>query len=242
MATGLESNDFVIRVDREGKPSSFVLHAQRRLLDELCRVSFSSNSIDITTDSGGLYAIFGDLKTGVLSSSLRAVISGSGRKYSINSDAICEQLVTGAIAGRETCFLGIERLDGCGTTAIGNTRISLRKFDRGVSDSLPKFRDLRACVDYQLEVLRSRFREIGGLAADRGISMGLSGGYDSRLMLLMTLAVGIPVFPFTYSSDYHDKECSVASAVTQRAGLELRKIPIRAMEELSPSALDLYLS
>lgn len=237
MATSVDYNDFVIEIGRECKPSTLAWHDQRRLLGELCRVSVSSNSIDITTDTGGLFAIFGDLKTGVLSSSLRAVISGSDRKYSLNSDAICEQLVTGAIAGRETCFLGIERLDGCGMSSIGATRISFRKFDRGAPAPLPTFRDPRACVDYQLEVLRSRFKEIGGLAADRGISMGLSGGYDSRLMLLLALEAGIPVHPFTFSSGHHVEECSVASAVAQRAGLELREIPLRAMEELSPSAL-----
>ncbi|MBN1461636.1 MAG: hypothetical protein JXA57_19060 [Armatimonadetes bacterium] len=239
MKHGFEHGDFVLAVGHEGGTEVPRCDATPASVSEMCRVSIVPGAIEITTDSGGIYAVFGDLETGVLSSSMTAVLAGGGRKRAINSDALCEQLVTGAIAGQETSFRGIERLDGCGTKSVRGTRVSFQRFGRGEEcPSPPSFRDSQACIDFQLGVLRARFRDIGAIVGDRGVSMGLSGGYDSRLMLLLALEARIPVHPFTFASASHTRERAIAGELARHLGLNLRSVVVRPMDELDDTALD----
>ena len=76
------------------------------------------------------------------------------------------------------------------------------------------------------------------MAGDAGVSMGLSGGYDSRLMLLLAVEAGIPVSPFTFVSDCHVKEIAVARALAHSVGLKLRRIPVRRWTDLSEEELE----
>ena len=204
----------------------------------LCDFAVSSGSLKITTDSGRLYAVFGDREVGILSSSLRVVLTETGRKYRINREALCEQLVTGAVAGSETVFEGIERLDGSVISFSHGTRVTMKTADAEADEPPPTFRSASACIDYQLEVLRTHILEIADSTSNCAISMGLSGGYDSRLMLLLALDAGIPLLPFTFTSPNHRKESGIAEELAKRAGLDLRQIPLRSTAELDDVSLE----
>ncbi len=236
MTTGIENGDFVVRISRGGATVCGEKSATRARF--LCDVAASSDSLKITTDSGRLYAVFGDREAGILSSSLRSVLMGSGGRYRIDREALCEQLVTGAVTGSETIFEGIERLDGSGVSASLGTRITLQVMDTGGNESPPMFRSAGACIDYQLDVLRTHFLEIADLTSDCAISMGLSGGYDSRLLLLLALDAGVPILPFTFTSPNHRKESGIAEELARRAGVDLRRIPLRSTAELDDVSLE----
>ena len=158
-----------------------------------CVVLEWNDRIDIITDAGNTYAIFGDRKDGIVSSSLHMALVASGRKRALNRDALCEQLITGAVTGEDTCFEGIERLNGCGTIRAGNVPITCQQAPLPISDVSEECGGFDGCVKHQLTVLCKHFETIRSLAGTRGVSMGLSGGYDSRLMLLLALQAGISV-------------------------------------------------
>jgi hypothetical protein len=236
MTLEAKCGDFIMEVGRDDAAAAPLNAGTAFDIPTLCRITTSPGSIEITTDSGGLYAIFGDRETGVISSSLQAVCS-QGRKYPVNTAALCEQLITGAVAGRETCFQGIERMDGIGPITIGKTQVTFRRFDMGVPAPPRKFRDARSCADFQLEVLRAYFQKIGQLSGARGVSLGLSGGYDSRLMLLLAKEAKIPVHPFTFASPDHTKEFEIATRLAELTGVPLRKVAVRSWTDLDAPAL-----
>lgn len=206
--------------------------------NRLRRVALNNGSVEIQTDAGGLFAVFGDLGAGVVSSSLRAVVASGRRCYGVNRDALCEQLVTGAVVGRETIFEGVERLDGAGELVVAGTRVFLHRSSLATSELPARFSNRQSCRDFQLEVLRRYFQQIRGVAGERGVSIGLSGGYDSRLMLLLCLDAGISVHPFTFASAAHEKELAVASEVAQQSGVVLRAVPVRPMDQLDAASLE----
>lgn len=236
MTASIESGDFMVVMERGGTTVRDEETAARARF--LCHVAASPGAVEIATDPGRLYAVFGDRDAGILSSSLRAVLTASGRRYRINREALCEQLVIGAVAGRETVFEGIERLDGWGVFSTNGIKVSLFLADSAADEPPPSFRNAGACVDFQLEILRTHFREIAEFGPDRPVSIGLSGGYDSRLMLLLALDAGIPIRPFTFTSPHHRTESAIAGELARRAGLDLRQIPLRSMDELDDASLE----
>jgi len=154
---------------------------------------------------------------------LKSDCSAAG-KLSFDRDSLCEQLITGGFASFD------QRLDN----GVLDHRISgpIRIEPASEYDSFD------ACVDYQLEVLRGLFSRIREMAGEKGVSMGLSGGFDSRLMFLLAIDAGIPVHPFTFGSEQHVEEIQVAEAVAKVAGLTLRSIPVREWVDLNEGQLD----
>lgn len=230
-------NDFIMFLGHNDISGTLNDEGKAFNIPTLCCVTSLPGSLEITTDPGGIYAVFGDRKNGVISSSLRRVLSQGGRKYQINGDALCEQLVTGAVTGRETCFHGLERIDGCGVFELGGTRVTCRRFNTDTGEPPRRFYDARTCMDFQLEVLRMLFKKIAVQAGAHGVSMGLSGGYDSRLMFLLALEAKIPIHPFTFVSSNHAKEYEIADKLAAQAGISLHKVAVSPMSDLDDIAL-----
>ncbi len=228
--------DFLVALRLGGQQAPVVAKAAH-VPEELCCIVTSPGAVEIVTDAGGLYAVFGDRLTGVFSSSLAVVVRKSGRKYPVNRNALIEQLIIGAVSGRDTLFQGVERLDGCGTVSVLGQRMVLSHSQAARPRAPGKWTRRRFCIDLQVDVLRERFRRIADMAGAGGVSMGLSGGYDSRLMLALALEAGIAVSPFTFSSPNHHREQVVAGELAAVAGLELRDIPVRPLAQLDESAL-----
>ncbi len=230
--------DFMLSL-APGSPRPVMLDLGSELQKGLLRCLIPRNgSIEVQSDAGGLFAVFADRDAGVVSSSLCAVLRAGHRRYAINTEALREQLVTGAISGRETLFHGIERLDGAGQYRIGTTQVTFTRLP-SKTDGFPlTFRSRRACIDFQLEVLRSYFADLAATLGHKGASMGLSAGFDSRLMLALALDAGISLSPFTYESSSHNDEIVIAELVASHAGLALRRIPVRSLSALQPADLE----
>jgi len=107
-----------------------------------------------------------------------------------------------------------------------------------VSEEARPYLSFSHCVDAQLAALRLHFQLIRQLAGDAGVSIGLSGGYDSRLVLLLAVEAGIPVHPYCYGSPKHAQENALAQQVSAAAGLPLRVIPVRRWTDLKEGDLE----
>lgn len=142
----------------------------------------------------------------------------------LDNDNLVEVLVIGGVTSRAGCSEGHGEITSPRSGAEKLQDRRCRSFD--------------GCVDFQLETLRRYFRKIREMAGDRGVSMGLSGGYDSRLMLLLAVEAKINVQPFTFSSEAHTKEMSVAHALAGSLGMDLRVIPVRKWTQLTPEELE----
>jgi hypothetical protein len=86
-------------------------------------------------------------------------------------------------------------------------------------------------------VLRKYFDRIHALSEESGTSLGISGGYDSRLLLLLATEAGLTIFAYTYSSPGHGQEQAAAEELTRHAGIPLKSMPVRTWLHLDDRQL-----
>jgi len=86
-------------------------------------------------------------------------------------------------------------------------------------------------VDRQVEVLRKYFQSIRATAEAHGIDIGLSGGYDSRLLLLLASESGVPISAHTFAGLAHLLEREIAGELARLTHVELRPVPVRLLED-----------
>jgi len=177
-----------------------------------------------------LRATFEVVSSGRHHESFRKAIEDFAEPPDINVNALCEALVVGAVSGSETLVHGVFQVPvtfpqtGCGRqhSSESGGRRRLRSRSRLASS--------HECVEYLLEKLRGLFARIAFAVGERPVSLGLSGGYDSRLMLALALDAGLKISAFTFRSKAHSNESAVARALAEIAGVELRGVPVRPLD------------
>lgn len=199
-----------------------------------CLVFLEELSVRFLTDAGNMFSIFADAEQGIVSSSLQAVLVTSGRKQTIHPDALCEQLVVGTTTGLDTCFEHIKRVNGCGDLNLGGVVGFCQQATTDELPEPPRMTGRDSWIEWQLQILREYFMMVRMIAGPGGISVGLSSGFDSRLILLLAIEAGIQVHPFSYFSNHHTNEYSIASLIADHTGLNLRPVKVRAVDVLEP--------
>lgn len=174
------------------------------------------------TDRAGIQNVFYCTRLGVISSSFLAVIYACKKPLNINRLAVTEVLTTGNLVGPDTLIKEISRF------LIHNPR----KFERlqliyRPGQKIPAFcRDkYENCLQQQIRLLEDYFKAIKGFADHYGLSSGITGGFDSRLLLILAKKF-LANFQF-YSTwrKIKDKSFIAAKKVCSAASLELRTIP-----------------
>lgn len=210
---------------------------REELVGFYCLLFFDGLRVVLATDSSDLHHVFSNADGTVIASSLQAVLVADGARHAVSRDALVEQLLTGSIAGPDTLFDDIVVL----------TRESQREFrspiaEFSVADSAalpdePCRESFSECVERQLTELRKYFERIRVLSGEAGTSLGISGGYDSRLLLLLAKEAGLPIFAYTYSSPAHEREQTVAGELAEHARVPLKPIPVRTWTQLDDQQL-----
>lgn len=228
----------------------------KRLLSDLHSGSFDSNELRGTyclihhhnqqlklyVDPMGLYHVFFDENRQAVSSSHLAVLGAAPKRLPINRMALLERLTTGWILGPETIAEGIFVY----TPAIHHD----------LEGKWYSFKNLRSayqppgamegcggnqeeCADYQLEHLRMYFHDVRALASEMGVEIGLSGGYDTRLIFLLSKELE-PVIPsvhshWTNANDVPNVE--IAKKVAASRGLDVNVTRTPELEVMNEDAL-----
>lgn len=211
-------------------------------LGAYCIAEVNSQKINIQLDSGNLYAVFVDEGNGFISTSLNAILNQNKCKWKIDKLVLSEQILTGSVVGKETPFIGIERLIRDGVMNLDPIVIIYRTEQAENNNSFGrlnhnKLNSIEYCSDYMLSVLRDYFRVIKEFVGDRSVSLGVSGGYDSRLLVLLARDAGLKIQAYTYESPNHVDELRIATDIAQALGLTLRRIPVRLWGDLDLNSL-----
>lgn len=207
---------------------------REELVGFYCLLFFDGTRVSMATDPSGLYHVFSNVDGMVISNSLQAVLVADGARHTVNRDTLLEQLLTGSIAGPDTLFADIMLLT---KEAQRTFKSPVTRFESG--ELMPDESDrqctgsLRECVEHQLGVLRGYFTRMRKLTGRSCVSLGLSGGYDSRLLLLLAREAGLPVSAHTYSSGAHNAEQSVAEELARCTGIQLAPIVVKTWEHLN---------
>jgi hypothetical protein len=134
-----------------------------------------------------LFHVFTNEENTVFSSSFAAVLKAGPLKYALNVPAVIENMLTGYIIGPETIVKNIYLADNQYQAKFKNSCIKFLPHpqDNRLENPASKL-SFEQCVDQQIEVLDVYFEAFKQLVEDvGGVDIGLSGGYDSRVLALM---------------------------------------------------------
>ena len=180
-----------------------------------------------------LFHIYVNKGRSALGSSFLAVAAGEGGPPRINKRAVLQNLLTGCQFGGTTLIEGIERVP----TVSGVAGSFGFQVIEPSEPSFPAFRSFDEAVD---GIERELDRYVGGLSLagiPAGVSVGLSGGYDSRLLLGLLAKHGIGVIPHTHYRDPEDTDGRIARKLAEWAGRPILTVPVPPVGELSPARM-----
>lgn len=146
-------------------------------------VLYVNGCIYITNDDENLYPVYVNNRNKIVSSSFLA-IAEQLQKLSINRLSVIENLITGCSFGFDTYFNEIKRMRWGNEVILPDTikYIPLTK-NPGEKTKSPK----NEVYDLQRQALIQWFKTFSSFANEHGCEIGLSSGYDSRLLLALSL-------------------------------------------------------
>jgi hypothetical protein len=93
--------------------------------------------------------------------------------------------------------------------------------------------DFNACVRAQLDILKVYYNSINLLATQYGVDIGLSGGYDSRLNLLLAISNQLRISAHTHVSAEHHIESRIAELLATEKGIALKAPSVRHPQDMA---------
>ena len=190
------------------------------LLGGFCLIVCRGGRFDLRLDPSGLYQIFRDSKGGVISSSMLAILHSRSGRWEVDPGAVLENLCLGFNLAPTTWFNGILRLDGLSTE---NSEFPAAKLVKIPASKQVKvdYGSRQQCLEAQLHGLRRYFRCIQPVVRDCGVHIGLSGGYDSRLLLGLARELGVKPSAHSHFKNPPDGDLAVARRLARVESLEL---------------------
>ena len=206
---------------------------QTRLRGNFALFVWVNGRLSLLTDALDVCHVFVDRERARFSTSLLALLASWPSKQRLNRLAVLEKLATGYVVGPETVVDGIERLTpvtrkqfkapDLAVIPPPSYRLSLESPGQSFADSV---------VEHTRQ-LQQYFTDIAPLGRQLGVDIGLSSGYDSRLLALLAR----PVFPNLslhthWVRGVHDAEKARAEVLARALRLELRVHPEAVFESL----------
>ncbi len=177
------------------------------LLGCYCLLFCNKTDISILTDRMNLFHVFVNDDVTVISSSFAAVLKAGLNKYRLNFAAAIENILTGYIIGPETIVRGISLADVRYRKSFCCEGVKFMALSSCGQISEPlRFVKFDECVDEQLAELDQYFYSFRNIVDEvGGVDIGLSGGYDSRLLILLAKKHFAKLYAHTH---FHHKTTS----------------------------------
>jgi hypothetical protein len=201
-------------------------------------IFLAGGRLSILNDRLNVHHIFIDEQATRLSTSFLALLASHKGPLALNRPALDEKLLTGYIVGPDTLVSGIRQLTDSLQRSTASPDLSFI-----AHPPEPKTVDyitggLAACVDHEIAVLRRYFERIGPLARQYGPELGLSNGYDSRLVLCLSQSLPVPLAVHSHwTVGTHEAEKTIAEQLVAVHGNPLSVVKTRVMEEQSEEDL-----
>ncbi len=207
-----ESLDRILKDIEEGTFSTSMLKGNFLLI-----VLKSDGEISLCTDRIGQYSAYFHNGAQILSSSFLAVLAAAGfvQRMRLNRASIAEVLLTGTGFGAETMVTDVKRLVPGNEDEI--EFINVLKYSAVRSNHET---DSESDIEEQIEILRSEFKIYTKLFDRTGVVTGLTGGLDSRLLLLLLRENPVRLRAFTNTYDLQAREYICAAELAQAAEVD----------------------
>lgn len=204
------------------------------LLGNFCILFRQNDHLTMLRDDMGVYHIFDTQNRTCVSSSFLAVVAAGKRKWPLNRSGLYEALSTGYSMRPDTLLSGIRNInDGCaseyaseeGLMIMPSTPLNqIVPHDRGITDSL----------SHQVQAIEEHFVSMDALHSECFGELGLSSGYDSRLVLASSRYLSKPMNLHTHATEgVHDRENAIVRQIATDLKLSLVKKQTRSVSQLT---------
>jgi len=197
-------------------------------------ILFYDSKIRILTDELNIGTMFIDKKNKRFSTSFLSLIVASDVPWQINRLALKEKVATGYIVGPDTLISGILK----STDDLQNDyRLEDLEFishsEKNVSTELLS-NSFNQAVEEQVLYLKDSIQRLASFSKNFLPELGLSSGYDSRLLLAICLDWKRPLGIHTHSTlGSHEKEQRIAEELCRVSQCKMKTVPTRQMQEQS---------
>jgi hypothetical protein len=212
---------------------------QNELLGGFCLLFWDGHTISFLLDRSLVYHIFDNDNKSCVSSSFLSVLEASPKPLPLNRIALSEKLSTGYLVAPDTLVEGIrqinqeiadtycEQKDGiCFLPPVPRPSVEMHK--AGIADS----------IERQVAKLKTHFRAMDALHNEAHGELGLSSGYDSRLLLACSKYLTTPLELHTHKTQgVHDEESEIVKKIASSQNLKLTQVITHRMEEHNPAAI-----
>lgn len=177
------------------------------------------NKCQIINDSGAIYQLYSNSQGDFITNSF-LISTSIAQNKTIDEMALNANLLVGYMPYPDTLFSDIKRIQ-CeqkwGKFTLNRYHIKSNTF---------QFKNYKENVHYQTSQINAYVDNLRGTLLGKGVEMGISGGYDSRLILSMLLDKGISIHAHTHFKK-NDPDPIIAKELCDLAGIPLKLISER---------------
>ncbi len=141
------------------------------------------NRVYLYTDPCYIKNVYFEVKSKIISSDYLSILVSTPYSYKINQLSVFENLLTGGLISPDTYVDGIYKLD-----RINSKQVEVLFPNLKVCTTTPNFpvffRSKRHAISNANTLLSDYFKSLKELCNDFGAHIGLTGGFDSRLLLM----------------------------------------------------------
>jgi hypothetical protein len=190
--------------------------------------------LHFVTDAGGIQNVFYTDRGGIISSSFLATLAASPGTLSLDREAVVEVLAAGCLIGPQTIVEGIQRFEHAARPKWDGI-VTVSPPDPPSEEALPT--SFRQAIDEQLDVLSVHVKSLKNLADECGADLGLTGGYDSRLLLLLIREHFSRYSCHSHWGERPNTELECAEAVAAAAGCRHVVVPMTPTRRMTEEQL-----
>lgn len=208
-----------------------------KLRGNFCLIFLRDGQVCFLNDTLNVQHLFTDSARTFITSSFLAAMNAPQGKLTLNRMACLEKLLTGYTVGPETLFNEVVHISrsmrqSCGWTFLKAPEMTIPPAEgRSRSENIKK----------RTEKIRSYFHDLYALKDEYTPEMGLSDGYDSRVLYAGALDVWKQaIATHTHSTEgagAHDEEKKIVKDIASTFGSELTVVKTKQMHNYSEAEI-----
>ena len=194
-----------------------------KLIGSFCIFIKINDDIKFFIDRAGIQNVYFNNNKTVTSSSFLAVAFSEINKLNINKNAVTEILLTGNLIGPDTIFKEVNRIEVNEDFNFPFLKyIILHRKEPEIS-----CKTYLDCLDFQIKTLDRYFLSLKKLAERCGTVIGLTGGFDSRLLMALTEKHFNKILYFSHWRKKKNKELEIAEELAKTVNKEVNIFKIK---------------
>ena len=198
-----------------------------------------ASGIRLYQDCLGIQRIYGLSSGDFFSSSFLATAWACPTKLRLDEIALSQKVSTGELLGPRTLFEQVIRCEpSCNPSPPDSLgRLTIRRPER--SAPAVGAGSLHDSLERNAQLLTSKLKEARQAATKHSALLGISSGYDSRLLLASSRRADLELSLFTHhTASVHSIEHSVTDRIGRIVGQVPAKLGTRRLDELSPDEIE----